>query len=103
MRRTERKVVAYKQYFLDFYQTQSQDVQRKIEWTLKLIQVTQQVPEKYFKHIEGTKGLFEVRVEVGSNIYWAPINCFFFVKLQFKNPHRPMSAAVLKFRSPQKI
>lgn len=27
------------------------------------------VPEKYFKHLEGTKGLYEVRVEVGSNIY----------------------------------
>ena len=25
--------------------------------------------QKYFKHIEGTKGLYEVRVEVGSNIY----------------------------------
>jgi len=27
------------------------------------------VPEKYFKHIEGTKGLYEIRVEVESNIY----------------------------------
>ena len=44
-------------------------VQQKIEWTLNLIRVTQLVPEKYFKHIEGTKGLYEVRVEVGSNIY----------------------------------
>ena len=34
-----------------------------------MIRVTRQVPEKYFKHIEGTKGLYEVRVEVGSNIY----------------------------------
>ena len=24
---------------------------------------------KYFKHLEGTKGLYEIRVEVGSNIY----------------------------------
>ena len=27
------------------------------------------MPIKYFKHLEGTKGLYEVRVEVGSNIY----------------------------------
>lgn len=27
------------------------------------------VPEKYFKHMEGTKGLYEVRVEAGGNIY----------------------------------
>ncbi len=65
----KRQVIAYKNYFLDFYESQIDSVQRKIEWTLNLIRVTQLVPEKYFKHIEGTKGLYEVRVEVGSNIY----------------------------------
>jgi phage-related protein len=44
-------------------------VQTKIEWTLNLIQVTQYIPEKYFKHLEGTNGLYEIRVEVGRNIY----------------------------------
>jgi phage-related protein len=65
----DRQVIAYKKYFLDFYVEQSNTVQTKIEWTLQLIRVTQQVPEKYFKHMEGTKGLYEIRVEVGSNIY----------------------------------
>jgi phage-related protein len=65
----ERKVLAYKRYFLDFYEKQPDNVQAKIEWTLKLIQITRQVPDKYFKHMEGTKGLYEIRVEVGSNIY----------------------------------
>jgi phage-related protein len=65
----ERQVIAYKKYFLEFYQEQSDTVQAKIEWTLNLIRVTRQVPEKYFKHLEGTKGLYEIRVEVGSNIY----------------------------------
>ena len=64
-----RQVVAYKNYFLDFYIVQPDNVQSKIEWTLNLIRVTRQVPEKYFKHIEGTKGLYEIRVEVGGNIY----------------------------------
>ena len=27
------------------------------------------VPEKYLRHMEGTKGLFEMRIKVGSNIY----------------------------------
>ena len=27
------------------------------------------VPEKYFQHIVGTKGLYEIRVELGGNIY----------------------------------
>lgn len=64
-----RQVIAYKNYFLDFYKGLNDNVQRKIEWTLNLIRITQQVPEKYFKHIEGTKGLYEIRIEVGSNIY----------------------------------
>lgn len=64
-----RQVVAFKRYFLDFYEVQSESVQTKIEWTLKLISITDHIPEKYFKHIEGTKGLYEIRVEVGNNIF----------------------------------
>ena len=65
----ERQVVAYKSYFIDFYNLQDDNVQAKIEWTLQFIKVTEQVPKKYFEHITGTKGLYEIRVEVGSNIY----------------------------------
>jgi phage-related protein len=64
-----RQVIAYKSYFIDFYKKQSDPVQAKIEWTLKLIEVTPHVPKKYFKHLEGTKGLYEVRVEVGNTIF----------------------------------
>ena len=64
-----RQVIAYKNYFLDFQEDLNDNVQAKIEWTLNLIQITQQVPEKYFKHISGTKGLYEIRIEVSSNIY----------------------------------
>ncbi len=59
----------YENYFIDFYQKQKPDVQRKIIWTLKLIETIDRVPEKYFKHLTGTNGLYEVRVEVGSDIY----------------------------------
>ena len=65
----DRQVIAYKSYFLDFYEGLPDNAQAKIEWTLNLIRVTRQVPEKYFKHLEGTNGLYEIRVEVGSNIY----------------------------------
>ena len=65
----ERQIIAYKRYFLDFYEELPDSVQAKIEWTLQLIRITQNVPEKYFAHMTGTKGLYEVRVEVGSNIY----------------------------------
>jgi phage-related protein len=64
-----RQVVAYKRYFLDFYEQLPDYVQEKTEWTLALIRVTRQVPEKYFKHLAGTDGLYEIRIEVGSNIY----------------------------------
>ncbi|QPH38116.1 type II toxin-antitoxin system RelE/ParE family toxin [Pedobacter endophyticus] len=64
-----RKVIAYKKYFLNFYQAQTEEVQRKIEWTLNLLQTIDRVPKKYFDHMTGTNGLFEVRVEFGGNIF----------------------------------
>ena len=64
-----RQVIAYKRYFLDFYEDQSDDVQRKVEWTLNLLRTIDRVPKKYFDHMTGTDGLFEVRVELGSNIF----------------------------------
>lgn len=64
-----RQVIAYKRYFLDFYEEQTDEVQRKIEWTLNLLQTIERVPKKYFDHMTGTDGLYEVRVEFGSNIF----------------------------------
>ena len=64
-----RQVIAYKNYFLDFYEAQNGNVQAKIEWTLEFIKVTRNVPKKYFERLKGTKGLYEIRVEVGNNIY----------------------------------
>lgn len=67
--KTIRQVVAYKRYFLDFYEGQTDEVQRKIEWTLNLLRSIDRVPKKYFDHMTGTDGLFEVRVELGGNIF----------------------------------
>lgn len=64
-----RQVIAYKKYFLDFYEDQSEEVQEKIEWILQLIRIVRRVPEKYFKHIEGTTGLYEIRIELGNCIF----------------------------------
>ncbi|MBK9638546.1 MAG: type II toxin-antitoxin system RelE/ParE family toxin [Bacteroidetes bacterium] len=44
-------------------------------WTFKVIEITQQIPVEYFKHIEGTDGLYEMRVSQGSDIF--RIFCFF--------------------------
>lgn len=70
-----REIVNYKHYFDEFINRQTSAVQRKVEYVLDLIRHVPRVPEKFLKHIEGTKGLFEVRVEVQSNIY--RIFCFF--------------------------
>ena len=55
---SNRQVIAYKNYFFEFYKNQNDKVQSKIEWTLNLIKVTPKVPEKFFKHLQGTKGLY---------------------------------------------
>ena len=64
-----REIVFYKNYFLDFYFEQKEEVQSKIEWTLGLLRDLKVIPEKYFKHLEGTKGLYEIRVQSGTNIF----------------------------------
>ena len=64
-----RQIVAYKNYFLDFYNDQTDAVQVKIEWTLNLIRVTKHLPEKYFKYLKGTQGLFEIRIEYGNSTF----------------------------------
>lgn len=47
----------------------------KIIWTFDLIEELQRVPETYLKHIENTDGLYEIRVQLGRNIF--RIFCFF--------------------------
>ena len=66
-----RHIFYYKHYFLEFFDEQTKDVQRKFNWTLELIATINHVPKKYFQHMEGTVGLYEIRVEVGSNIFRA--------------------------------
>ena len=66
---TYRTVIAYKSYFTDFLALQNPKVKEKIAWTLKLIEEIQQVPETYLKYIEETDGLYEVRIQQGSDIF----------------------------------
>lgn len=70
-----RTVVFYKDYFEDFFVKQRDKVRDKIIWTLELIEQLERVPETYLKHLENTDGLYEIRVQQGSDIY--RIFCFF--------------------------
>jgi len=48
---------------------QSKKVQDKLDWTIGLVQTLKIVPKIYFDHITGTEGLWEIRTQVGSNIF----------------------------------
>lgn len=70
-----REVITYKDYFDDFFKAQTQKVRDKIIKILDLIEQEERIPSTYLKYIEGTNGLFEVRVQLGNNIF--RIFCFF--------------------------
>ena len=63
-----RNIFYYKNYFFDFFDKQNPEVKTKINWTLQLIATIERVPEKYFKHLSDSTGIYEIRVEVSSNI-----------------------------------
>ena len=64
-----RKIIFYKKYFTSFYVEQAENVRKKINQVLMLIQSQQRIPAKFLKHIESTDGLYEIRVELTGNIY----------------------------------
>ena len=70
-----RKVVVYGNYFQEFYNTQNPKTKAKIDWLLYLLKTVQFLPNKYFKHLTGSDGLYEIRIKVGSDIF--RIFCFF--------------------------
>ena len=65
----ERKIIFHRHFFQDFYLELAENVQEKIGYVFRVIETVEKVSEKFLKHIEGTDGLFEIRIEVGSNIY----------------------------------
>lgn len=70
-----REVITYKSYFDDFFREQTPKVRTKIIKVLDIIEQIERIPTTYLKYIEGTDGLFEIRVQLGNNIF--RIFCFF--------------------------
>lgn len=64
-----REIEYYENYYLEFFKSLKPEVQKKFNWTLQLIATMERVPEKYFKYMTNSSGIFEVRVEYNSNIY----------------------------------
>lgn len=64
-----RNIKLFKNYYKEFYVAQNSEVRDKINKVLKLIETQRIIPVKFFRIIEGTDGIYEIRIEVGSNIY----------------------------------
>ena len=64
-----RTIKLFKSYFKDFYEAQTDVVRRKINFVLTMVETQRIIPVKFFKNIEGSNGIYEIRVEVESNIY----------------------------------
>lgn len=70
-----RKIIAYKHYFEDFLSKQPQKVQDKIFKVLEAVETLERIPSNYLKQITGTNGLYEARIQLGSDIW--RVFCFF--------------------------
>ncbi len=66
---SKRQLFFFKNYFRDFYDIQRPKVKKRIIWTLKVIEDVDKIPEIYFKHVEGSDGLYEIRVQSGNDIF----------------------------------
>lgn len=65
----ERQIIFHEHYFQEFYLEMSDSVKEKIGYVFRVIKTVDKVPDKFLKHIQETDGLYEIRIEVGSNIY----------------------------------
>ena len=64
-----RKIKLFKNYFKEFYVAQTKTVRDKINYVLKLVETQRIIPKKFFRIIEGSDGIYEIRVEIDGNIY----------------------------------
>ena len=98
-----REIIAYKHYFEEFLLAQPIKVQDKIYKVLEIIETYERIPSTYLKAISGTKGLYEARVKLGSNIW--RVFCFFdkgklvillngFTKKTQKTPKKEINKAI---------
>ena len=52
-----------------FYISLDKTTLEKFDYVFKVIRTVDRIPVKFLKHIEGTDGLYEIRVMVGNNIF----------------------------------
>lgn len=64
-----REIIIHGDYFAEFYDAQILPVKRKINYVLNLVRIEAQIPGRFFRSIETVAGLFEIRIEIESNIF----------------------------------
>ena len=57
-----REIIFFGDNVIDFYKSQDSKVQLKVGYVLDLVRFERQVPIKFFKKLESTNGIYEVRV-----------------------------------------
>lgn len=57
----ERKIIAYKNYFLDFIKSLERNEAKKIYYILDLLKTQERISAKFVKHLQ--EGLYEIRTE----------------------------------------
>jgi len=70
-----REVIGYKDHFEKFLKKQPIKVQNKIFKVIEAIETLERVPESYLKSMKGTRGLYEARIKLASDIW--RVFCFF--------------------------
>ena len=98
-----RQVIAYQNHFEDFLKKQPVKVQDKIYKVIEAIETLERVPANYLKAMADTKGLYEARIKLGSDIW--RVFCFFdqgklvillngFAKKSQKTPKKELDKAI---------
>ena len=68
-RKTLRKIIIYGDHYWDFYYSQNKKTRKRISWVIDVIRTEKFINAKYFKHLEGTRGLYEIRIQAGNDIF----------------------------------
>jgi phage-related protein len=70
-----REVVEFENHFSEFLKKQPVKVQNKVFKIIEAIETLERVPSNYLKMLVGTNGLYEARIQLGSDIW--RVFCFF--------------------------
>lgn len=64
-----RTIRLFRNYFKDFYVCQTDTVRKKINFCIEAVKTLDRIPVKILRSIETVDGLYEIRIEVGNNIF----------------------------------